>query len=162
VTSGRRRRRTRGQALVEFALILPLFVMVLFGVIDLGRYVYSLNAMNEAARESARVGAVALQPAECGALSRNACVRQVLRSRLIAVPIQLTDVQVYCQRKSTVTGALPNQAAEPPIDNCGGTWRPNDLMRVRVTHSFTLVTPLIAQFIGNVPLRGDAQITVNG
>jgi Flp pilus assembly protein TadG len=156
----RRRDRTRGQALVEFALVLPMFAMVLFGIIDLGRYVFSLNSMNEAAREAARAGSVALRPAQCDSLTRTVCVQSVLKSRLTGVPIALGNVQVYCQRKSG--GSLPNQAAEPPIDNCGGTWRSDDMMRVRVTLNFTLVTPLIAQFIGNVQMRGEAMVTVNG
>jgi Flp pilus assembly protein TadG len=157
----RRRQRTRGQALVEFALVLPIFAMILFGIIDLARYVYTLNSLNEAAREAARVGAVAHRPTECSSVNRNACVQLILRSRLTAVPVATGDVAVYCQRKSS-SGALPNQSADPPIDNCSGTWRANDLMRVRVNHNFTLVTPLIAQFIGTVSLRGDAQVTVNG
>ena len=160
MTSRRRRHRTHGQALVEFALVLPMFAMVLFGIIDLGRYVYSLNSMNEAAREAARAGSVALRPAQCNALTRTVCVQTVLKSRLTGVPIALGNVQVYCQRKSG--GVLPDQTAEPPIDNCSGTWRSDDLMRVRVTQNFTLVTPLIAQFIGNVQMRGEAQVSVNG
>lgn len=157
----RRRQRTRGQALVEFAMILPFFAMVLFGIIDMGRYVYTLNALNEASREAARFGGVAIRPPECSSLDRNACVRAVLRSRLTAVPVTTGEIAVYCQRKSS-NGGLPNQSADPPIDNCGGTWRSNDLMRVRVTHTFTLVTPLISQFLGSVQLRGEAQVTVNG
>ncbi len=34
-------RRVAGQALVEFALVLPIFMLMLFGLIDGGRYVYS-------------------------------------------------------------------------------------------------------------------------
>jgi Flp pilus assembly protein TadG len=156
----RRRNRTHGQALVEFALVLPMFAMVLFGIIDLGRYVFTVNSMNEAAREAARAGSVALRPAECASLTRTVCVQTVLKDRLKGVPISLGNVQVTCQRNGA--SGLPDQTAEPPIDNCGGTWQSNDLMRVRVTQTFTLVTPLIAQFIGNLQLRGDALVTVNG
>jgi Flp pilus assembly protein TadG len=153
--------RSRGQALVELAIVLPFFALLLFGIIDLGRYVYTANALNEAAREAARMGSVALRPAECSALTRNVCVQTILRGRVTAVPLALSDVKVYCQRRDA-SGSLPNQAAEPPIDNCGGTWRANDLMRVRVDHRLTLVTPIVGQFIGSLQLRGEAQVTVNG
>ena len=46
------------QALVEFALVLPIFLVMLFGIIDLGRYVYMNSTLSQAARESARVAAV--------------------------------------------------------------------------------------------------------
>ena len=54
----RRRQRSRGQALVEFALVLPIFLMLLLGVFDLGRMIYMYNGVAEAARELARVTSV--------------------------------------------------------------------------------------------------------
>ena len=51
-------RRPLGQALVEFALVLPVFLLIVFGIIDVGRYVYMNNAFNQAAREAARYGSV--------------------------------------------------------------------------------------------------------
>jgi TadE-like protein len=53
-----RRRRGRGQALVEFALALPIFLMLLMGVFDLARGIYMFNGVSEAAREIARVTSV--------------------------------------------------------------------------------------------------------
>ena len=54
----RRRQRSRGQALVEFALVLPIFLMLLMAVFDLGRAIYMYNGVAEAARELARVTSV--------------------------------------------------------------------------------------------------------
>jgi Flp pilus assembly protein TadG len=50
-------RSSTGQALVEFALVLPVFLMLLFGLIDGGRYVFMNNVLSQAAREGARVAA---------------------------------------------------------------------------------------------------------
>ena len=53
------RGRTRhGQALVEFALVIPIFLLMLFGLIDIGRLVYLNATLSQAAREGARVGSV--------------------------------------------------------------------------------------------------------
>ena len=52
------RSRDRGQALVEFALVLPVFLMLLMGVFDLGRGIYMYNGVAQAAREIARVTSV--------------------------------------------------------------------------------------------------------
>jgi hypothetical protein len=49
---------SRGQALVEFALILPLFIMVLTGVIVLGIIVFYNQQLTNAAREAARFASI--------------------------------------------------------------------------------------------------------
>jgi Flp pilus assembly protein TadG len=51
-------RRRRGQALVEFALIIPLFLLLLVGIFDLGRAVFAYNTLTNAAREGARIAIV--------------------------------------------------------------------------------------------------------
>ena len=50
--------RARGQGLVEFALVFPVFILLLFGIFDLGRAVYAYNTIGDAAREGARVAIV--------------------------------------------------------------------------------------------------------
>lgn len=50
--------RSRGQALVEFALVFPLALMVLFAVFDIGRAVFIYNGLTNAAREGARLAIV--------------------------------------------------------------------------------------------------------
>lgn len=48
----------RGQAMVEFAFVSVMFVMLIFGVIDLGQAVISYNMVAEAARAGARAGMI--------------------------------------------------------------------------------------------------------
>lgn len=57
--------RPQGQALVEFALIAPLFLMVLVGVIVLGIVVFYNQQLSNAAREAARFAAVHSASAQC-------------------------------------------------------------------------------------------------
>jgi Flp pilus assembly protein TadG len=54
----RTRRRSRGQALVETALVLPIFLGLLMGVVDMGRAVWATTSLNSAAREAARYAIV--------------------------------------------------------------------------------------------------------
>lgn len=61
--------RPRGQALVEFALIAPLFFMVLVGVIVLGIVVFYNQQLSNAAREAARFAAVHSGSAQCPVVS---------------------------------------------------------------------------------------------
>jgi hypothetical protein len=47
-------RQRAGQSMVEFAVLAPIFFLLLLGTIDLGRAVYTYNAISNAAREGAR------------------------------------------------------------------------------------------------------------
>jgi Flp pilus assembly protein TadG len=49
-------RRNAGQSLVELALMLPILVLLLVGVFDLGRAFHALITLNNAGREAARFG----------------------------------------------------------------------------------------------------------
>lgn len=46
---------TRGQGLVEFALVIPILLLLLLGLVELGRAWMTRNIMTGAAREAARV-----------------------------------------------------------------------------------------------------------
>jgi len=48
----------RGQTLVEFALVFPLLMLMLLGVVELGRGIYYYNSLSNLAREGARSGVV--------------------------------------------------------------------------------------------------------
>ncbi|MHB8440130.1 MAG: TadE family protein [Acidimicrobiales bacterium] len=52
-----RRKRSRGQALVELALMAPVMMALLLGTVDLGRLFYTYIGVNNAAREGAAFGA---------------------------------------------------------------------------------------------------------
>ena len=150
----KRRSRRRGQALVEFALVFPIFAILLFGIIDFGRYVFTANALNNGAREGARSGSVSIRPSPlCDGLSRDACVRAVVASRSWGVPASMITTTVTCERVAP-NDTTPNVIA---IGSC----RTNDLLRVKTQATFTLVTPLIAQWLGGQVLRGEALVTVN-
>jgi len=52
------RRRDRGAQAVEFALVLPLLLLIIFAIIDFGRMLNAQITINEAAREGARAAAL--------------------------------------------------------------------------------------------------------
>jgi hypothetical protein len=56
----------RGQTLVETALVLPLLLAFLFGIISLGMGIFFQQQVTNAAREAARYAAVHSATAECG------------------------------------------------------------------------------------------------
>jgi len=59
VSAGRKvQKQDRGQSLVEFALVAPVLLVILLGVVDLGRAIYYYNTLSNLAREGARAGIV--------------------------------------------------------------------------------------------------------
>jgi Flp pilus assembly protein TadG len=50
--------RPTGQGLAEFAMVLPLFLLLFMGVVDFGSAVFTYNSLTNAAREGARLAIV--------------------------------------------------------------------------------------------------------
>jgi Flp pilus assembly protein TadG len=48
------RRRERGQSLAEFALILPVFMLILAGIVQLGVLLWGQNTLNQLVRDAGR------------------------------------------------------------------------------------------------------------
>jgi Flp pilus assembly protein TadG len=148
----RQNRSGRGQALVEFALVLPIFAIMLFGIIDLGRFVFTANSLNNGAREAARFASVANRPAECAALSRTACATTIARSHAWGVPQGGVTVTVNCERYSA-----GGTKSDPGVSAC----RTDDFLVVQAQTEFTLVTPLIGGLLGDQTITGESRVTVN-
>lgn len=55
--------RESGATTVEFALVMLMFLMVIFGIMDFARMLYFWNTANEVAREGARYAVVCSDPA---------------------------------------------------------------------------------------------------
>ena len=70
-------RRHRGQSMVEFAVLSPVFFLLLLGTIDLGRAVYIYNTISDAAREGTRAAVPFDTP-----LPSNATVVAAVQSKL--------------------------------------------------------------------------------
>ncbi len=53
-------KNSKGNSIVEFALVLPILLLVLMGILEFGRAIMVSNVLHTASREGARVAAVAL------------------------------------------------------------------------------------------------------
>ena len=49
---------SRGQSLVEFALVIPLVLLMFMGIVDAGRAIFAYNALSNGAREGMRLAVV--------------------------------------------------------------------------------------------------------
>ena len=129
---GHRRRHTRsaGQGLVEFALVLPIFILVLVALFDLGRAVFAYNTLTNAAREGAR----------------HAIVNQdiptiVERAKSQTAIVELDDPSV------TVAFYQVQQDGKPDLDNECSLVAVGCLAVVEFEATYRPITPIIANVI---------------
>jgi Flp pilus assembly protein TadG len=122
----------RGVALLETALILPVFLMLVMGTIDLGRAVYIRTALANAARDGARFATVDPR--------NTSCIKTVAARYSSLANLTASDV--------TVTPPAVVDVGQP--------------IRVAVQSIYTPVTPLIAAVIGgsSLTLRANATMQI--
>lgn len=129
-----RRRRTRAQALVEFALVLPVFLFLVVIAIDFGRLFYSYIQISNAAREGANYGAGA--PTDTVNITgRVTAEKNAQGQRGEAAPI----VTTACADPSGSTIACSLATGG------GGA---GNTVSVTVRVPFTFLTPLVNGFFG--------------
>ena len=64
-------KKRRGQAMVEFALILPVFILILLGIMEFGLVFHQYLVVTAASREGARVAALGGTDAETRTIVNN-------------------------------------------------------------------------------------------
>jgi len=131
-----RLRRARGQALVELAIVLPVFLVIVGAAIDLGRLFNAYVSIENAAKEGAFYGArnPLCDVPKTGCADPNT-VDWHVRNELPGVTIGSPSVACL----DAVTGAPKALSA------CAE----DDTYRVGVTHQFSLVTPLLSPILGS-------------
>ena len=108
--SRRQRPRTSdaGVAVVEFALVAPLLLILVFGIIDLGRAYSTLNQLAASAREGARYAAVLPNPVSSAAKAQvRETVKQFSLRQLGGPPVSDDQIAVTLDNAAgTVTVAV--------------------------------------------------------
>jgi Flp pilus assembly protein TadG len=134
------KQRGRGQALVEFSIILPVFFLLAAGMFDFGLGIYSDLTLVNAAREGARLGVI--DPGNTAAIE----------SRVRAMAGNLDDskltVTVACERPS---GSSFSSCTNP-------MWMPGDATRVTVDYDYTMFFPLL--FGTEIPLSSESRMRI--
>jgi hypothetical protein len=159
-----RSRGQKSQALIEFALISPLLLLLVFGIIDIGRGVFYYDTLNHAAREGARTAVRA-----SSSLPTNANVLATVTQQLIGAPVSEPCPQ------GPITAAVPpgntawlyvtepsppgSQESLPPMNAPGGEYPSgtsgscsavnpasnNAALQVTLRFNLILITPIISQ-----------------
>jgi Flp pilus assembly protein TadG len=131
------RRKLGGQNLVEFALVTPVFLLLLMGLLEGGRLIYYYNTVNHAAQEAARVGV----------LANTSSVGQVKDEAVnAATPLSLNTANVTVE---------VNGGATSFSDRTIG-----DRLAVSVGHDFTPVVAMVFGSAATIHVSGSSELMV--
>lgn len=142
----RRRHHSRGQALVELALVTPILVLLFAAALDLGRIFYSditiTNAAREGALEASKNPTSWQANTACSKATNRVMCRVVNEASGSFVTVVPADVAMACT--PSCTAALGNTVT------------------VSVAGRFSLITPILAAFTGgqNITLSSTASAQI--
>jgi Flp pilus assembly protein TadG len=134
---------------VETALVLPLILLFVFGIMEYGRYLLCLQVVTNAAREGCRYAVTHTQPVTInGATTGNSTsnVTNQVTNFLVGQQLSGQQVSVY---KSDYQG------------NSTGGWNtatPGDYVCVEIKGSFQITVPALLSFPSSVPV--DAKVVM--
>lgn len=151
-------RAARGQGIVEFALILPIFLLLLFGIIEFALINASIGAFNFATQDAARYGAITgpTDPTSDSTMLTTIIlprINQIVAAQLVSVEIFKANEDGSCYGG---TGAFPC-ATEDSYNAQSQQWSygwptstrndqlvVGDYLGVRITYTYTYVTAFFA------------------
>jgi hypothetical protein len=127
------RRREEAQSLAEFALILPIFLILVFGIIDFGMGLRAYITVAQATREGARYGVVGNQAGTFTAGGSGDC--DGATSTNIVGKVCSTINGLDLTNISTVTTDCPSTLTTPPCN-------PGDPIEVHTEYDYYYITPV--------------------
>jgi len=126
------RRAYRGQSLVEFALILPILLILLLGIFDFGRAVAAHNSVSNAARSAARVAIVDQNDEVVQAAAEKEAVG------LVPLAVTLDD---------NVNGDSPCVETVCRVS-------------VEVSYQYVPATPIFSNLVGNITVSSRSELPI--
>lgn len=141
--AARTRRRSSGQALVEFALTIPIFLLLVVALFDVGRAVFTYNALTNAVREGARL-AIVNQDVPT--------IQQRTMGQAVGTVAQGADVTVTFT--DAASGLTCNGVGNNPALAIGCT------ASVTAIAQWQAITPIIGNIVGPMTFRANSSIPV--
>jgi len=137
------RHSQNGQSLVEFAVGAVILLLLLAGIVDLGRAFFVFIALRDAAQEGAVYGSVCPQ-------DKDAIIQHVKSSSNSPVDLE-HDSNIAISCKFVTAGGE---------SDCGGTVpEPGNLIKIRVTYkNFPLIMPFMSTIAGSQTISITAEI----
>ncbi|MRH44309.1 pilus assembly protein [Aquibacillus halophilus] len=109
----------KGQSLVEFALILPVLILLLFGIVDFGRIFHAYLTLDHAGREAARSASIGEEDKEViiTVVKENASGLSLIDEKIV-----ISENLGKSGEEVTITITYPVNFVTPVIGNIIGTF----------------------------------------
>ena len=127
--------------MVEFALVVPLFVLLLVGLFDVGRAVYAYNTVNNAAREAGRLAIVDQYEDH---------IRTEGAGAAAGLGIDADDVVVAFEEAN---GSACTAIGTASVVRC--------IAVVTVPYDYQAATPIIGNLIGAISITGQSRFPIS-
>lgn len=132
--------RERGASAVEFALIVPVLTLLIFGIISFGIIFAQQIALGNSARQVARAGAVS--GPTCGSMgSPGSGLMGQAQTDATTIAVNRASVSVSIQRQAT-DGSLSNPCGSASNKPCDGSSAGDNLL-VTTTYTSQMLTPFV-------------------
>ena len=143
-------RHGRGQALVEFAFVFPLFLVVLFGIIYFGWVFFTNMTIINAAREGARAGSMVADPTAITTAINNRVISAAGSAGIVvsASNVASTCLETTSASFSSVTNTPTCTWTLHTGSNTTGAQQ-GDSVKVTVTYQFNNPIPMQIKLFGN-------------
>lgn len=147
-------RDERGGAMVEFALVVPLLLVLMMGIIDFGRAWNVKQALTDAAREGARRAVVRDGAVKTGTAEAPGTVPAIILNRLAAAGLSTEDAWDPANHTASCSG-WSTPAAEvsvPTIYGCGwgANWGSEARVVIVAPYPFSILGPVLKLTGGNM------------
>jgi len=132
------RRRRHGAVIVEAAMVLPILMLLMFGIFEYGRFMLIRNVIDHAAREGARHAVVRV----AGNQTQTEEIIDFVEQKLVGMEIQLEDLTIEVYK------------ADPGNGSNIGAWQDaafGETIAVRISGNYRPITAAILLMPTTIP-----------
>ncbi|HEX7446794.1 MAG TPA: TadE/TadG family type IV pilus assembly protein [Pirellulales bacterium] len=148
-----RRAVRRGGAIVETALVLPIVLLFLFGIMEYGRYILALQIVTNAAREGCRYAVTHTQPVTVGGVTTGNATSDVTNT-----------VTAFLGGQQLTSQAIQVYLSDTQGNNLGA-WnnaQPGQFICVQVTGNYTVMLPSLLSMPSSIPVAAKSVMICEG
>jgi len=153
-------RKDRGQALVEFALVVPIVMLLMCGIFDLGRVVFINNSLSDGARQGARTAAVDPRATDYCALVDEA-VRSATRGQTLSTyRVEYQRIDPDGANNGAPLLLCQNGVNGPDKGSIPSAAQPGDRVTIELGANVDLILGFIARATGQSTFALNAESTM--
>ncbi|HSO14090.1 MAG TPA: Ig-like domain repeat protein, partial [Anaerolineales bacterium] len=164
-------RKSKAQAMVEFAIVLPILLLVVYGLIETGRLIFVVASVNNATRQAVRYGSTSGEgPNGVPRYQDCAGIREAAQKSDFLNAFEDADITITYDQPipdNPATAGDESQADPPDYNTCNGTVDTGvsavtgDRVNVTIKSDFTAIFPKFLPFLSRTAAGGNPIVTTS-